>query len=141
MEEFNIREMTLLDYDNSINLWTNMAGIALSKADSKENIDNFLRRNPNLSYVIECGEEIVGTVMCGHDGRRGYIYHLAVTKEHRNKGLGYKLVDKCLTQLNQLGIEKCHSFVLKENELGLKFWEQIGFTKRNDIKSFSKDIS
>lgn len=137
--QFLVREMTLDDYYSVIELWRKTEGICLSEADSRENIEKFLKRNPQLSYVVEWQNNLLGTILCGHDGRRGYLHHLAVKKEYRNRGLGRQLVNKCLEQLALLKIHKCHLFVFKNNESGLKFWEHLCFNKRTDIEIVSKE--
>jgi len=135
-----IRKMNIEDYQEVINLWSKTQGVCISSADSKEHIKSFLKRNKDLSFVCELNQKIVGTIMCGHDGRRGYIYHLAVDESYRLKGIGKALVEKAIGQLKDHGIGKCHLFVVKNNENGKNFWSKIGFEKREDIEVFSKDI-
>ena len=134
--------MTAGDYDQMIDLWKHTPGIGLSIADSKENIYRFLSRNKDLNFVCENQEEhrIVGTILCGHDSRRGYIYHLAVDDAYRKQGIGKALTARSLEQLRLLGISKCHLFVYNDNELALKFYEGTGWKKRTTLEIFSKDI-
>ena len=118
MPEFAMREMKASDYQGIFTLWQDGEGIGLSNADSEANIQRFLARNPALSFVAVHNGRIVGAILCGHDGRRGYIYHLFVAKPHRNKGIGRRLVTKSLERLKEEGIDKCHLFVFARNELG-----------------------
>ena len=136
----NIRLMTIEDYDKIYDLWENALGVGLSEADERNAIYNFLERNKGLSFVSESDNEIIGTILCGHDGRRGYIYHLAVKENQRFKGIGRQLVQKALDALKQVGILKCHIFVFENNELGKGFWSGNGWKLRADIAIFSKNI-
>jgi putative acetyltransferase len=138
MPEFTIREMKAGDYQEVFDLWQDGEGIGLSNADSEAKIHRFLERNPSLSFVAVHNGKIVGTILCGHDGRRGYIYHLFVADRHRNKGLGKRLVDKSLERLKAEGIDKCHLFVFTRNELGRNFWLNSGWTLREDLVVMSK---
>ncbi len=141
MSGFTIREMTILDYEVSYELLSITSGIRLNESDNKENIKIFLDRNPGMSFVSETGGKVIGTVLCGHDGRRGFIYHLAVDPAFRMKGVGKKLIDKAIKNLGKKGILRCHLFVVKDNELGQTFWNKTGWTKRNDILVFTKDLN
>ena len=125
-----IRAMTINYYEQMIALWEVSQGVELSNADSRENIASFLQRNPGLSFVACDGRQLVGTVLCGHDGRRGYLHHLAVSESHRYQGIGRKLVDHALAMLQQRAIDKCHIFVVKNNREAIAFWEQIGWKDR-----------
>ncbi|MHA7966308.1 GNAT family N-acetyltransferase [Paenibacillus sp. CAU 1782] len=134
-----IREMTIYDYEQMTDFWGEIEGLALSAADSKTNIEMYLDRNKGLSYVYEVESSIVGTILCGHDGRRGFIYHVAVKPEFRHKKIGQRLVDLCLSKLRDEGIDKCHIFVLDDNEGGNYFWSRSGWEKRSGFSVFSKD--
>ncbi len=135
-----IKNFTIEDYDAALKLWENDNNIGLSSADNKGSIENFLKRNPDLSKMAVCNDSIVGTLLCGHDGRRGYIYHLFVDKNIRRQGIGSKLVKACLNSLKEEGIQKCHLFVFDRNELGKKFWISTSWQNRSDITLFSKNI-
>ena len=138
---YSIREMTIADYDNIINIWKNTEGIGLSNADSKENIEAFLNKNKNLNLVCEnLNNEIIGTIMCGSDGRRAHIYHLLVVEKYRKQGIGQKLVSEIFMKLKNIGIEKSHIFVLKNNQIGNNFWQKNNWIKRDDINLYSKNI-
>lgn len=136
----NIRTMTIDDYNKVYDLWRNTPGVGLSEADERKKIDAFIQRNPGLCFVYEEGDAIVGTILCGNDGRRGYIHHLVVREDYRGKGLGKKLVQKCLDGLKQIDILKCHLFVFANNEIGKAFWSGTGWKQREDILIYSKNI-
>jgi putative acetyltransferase len=129
-----LRALTIADYEAVLRLWQDTEGIGLNESDSRENIAFFLARNPGLSRVAVCGAEIVGAVLCGHDGRRGYLHHLAVAKTHRKSGLGRKLVEDCLADLARQGIPKCNIFLFAANAAGEAFWKHNGWAKRADLQ-------
>ena len=133
-----IREMTIRDYDEVAGLWQNSQGVGLSDSDSREGVARFLERNPGLSFVARDGEHLVGVVLCGHDGRRGYIHHLAVSKSHRRQGLGRALVQRCLSALGRDGIGKCHIFVFAANGDAVTFWKNVGWTERVELIMMSQ---
>src|SRR5207247_6040820 len=97
----------------------------------------YLNRNPGLSFVAMNRDKFVGVLLAGHDGRRGYLQHMAVDKEYRNQGIGRQLVNTCLQALQAIGIEKCHLFVLKSNTSGADFWHHLGWALRDDVQMFS----
>lgn len=132
-----IREMTMDDYPAAYELWTEIEGMGLGEADSREAIAAFLDRNPGHSFVCIIDQQLVGTVLCGHDGRRGFLYHVAVSKHYRNRGIGRQLVDRALRSLKAAGITKCHLMVYADNLAGCRFWEKTGWLKRSDIILFS----
>lgn len=134
-----IREMTIIDYEQMIDLWNGIEGLALSNADSKENIDMYLNRNKGLSYIYEQDSKIIGTILCGHDGRRGFIYHVAVNPDYRKQRIGNKLVQASLEKLSKEGIDKCHIFVIEDNVVGNDFWTSTGWEKRNGFFVYSKN--
>ncbi|PKO06413.1 MAG: GNAT family N-acetyltransferase [Chloroflexi bacterium HGW-Chloroflexi-3] len=136
----NIRLMDMGDYPQLIDLWRNTENIGLSKADSPVNLDAFLQRNPGLSFVILDDDKIIGTLLGGHDGRRGAIYHLAVNKEYRYKGYGKALLNHCLAAFADIGIERCHIHVYADNQSGLDFWQKHGWFTRPELVLLSKDI-
>ena len=140
MNTIKYYEMTIADYDDTIELWKNSPGVALGQADSKQNIALFIERNPGLDFVARDGNKIVGAVLCGNDGRRGYLYHLAVAKEYRQLGIGKTLTEKVLNALKDQGIQKCHIFVIADNLEGLRFWQKTGWKKRDDIFVMSFDL-
>ena len=136
----NISEFSIESYDRVLSLWKSCEGVGLGDSDSEENILSFLKRNPGMSFVAEKNGELIGAVLAGHDGRRGYIHHLAVSKTHRKQGIGRALVERCLNRIKEAGILKCHMFLFKTNTNGQKFWESVGWSYRNDICVISKFI-
>ena len=129
-----LRKMKLEDYNNVYALWMSCAGMGLNNLDdSKEGIDKFLKRNPDTCFVAIDKDIIVGVIMVGNDGRRGYIYHTSVHPDYRKQGIGRKLVDTALDSLLKLGINKVALVVFDRNKAGNEFWEKMGFTTRNDL--------
>lgn len=135
-----IHEMSIRDYEKVYQLWERSENIGLSKADSHHGIETFLERNPGMSYVAWEDGKIVGTVLCGHDGRRGYIHHLMVHPDHRREGIGQSLVSRCMFALTRIGIQKCHLFVYEGNQGGIKFWESLGWTPRVELTMMSRQV-
>ena len=135
-----IREMAAQDYDEVLALWRASEGVGLSDADSEESIARYLDRNPGLSFVARDGEHLVGAVLCGHDGRRGYVHHLAVSEPHRRQGLGRTLVERCLSALRRAGIAKCHIFVFADHQATIAFWKSIGWTQRMELIMMSQYV-
>lgn len=130
----NIRLFKINDYDEVYDLWKNSVGVGLrSLDDSLEGIRRFLIRNPNTNYVALIDDKIVGVIMAGNDGRRGYIYHLTVKEDHRRKGIASNLVNKCLESLKVEGINKVALVVFSNNEIGNTFWHKLGFIQRDDL--------
>ena len=125
--ECSIRPMETEDYDLVIALWSATDGIVLTDTDEKRPMEAFLSRNPGLSLVAHCGDELVGAVLCSQDGRRGYMHHLAVRKEFRRHGIGSALVQECLFRLEHVGIRKCNVFIVPENQEAIEFWRHNGF--------------
>ncbi len=128
-----LSEMRPTDYDAVLTLWRNSPGVGLTPSDSPEAVQAFLARNPGLSLVARYAGRIVGAVLCGHDGRRGYLYHLAVAGAYRKQGVGRTLVDACLSRLAACGIQKATIFVYGHNEIGNRFWRRIGWKDRTDL--------
>lgn len=131
-------EMNIEDYDEIYQLWEISDQIGLSKADSHFGISKFLERNPGMSYVVRSKGEIIGSVLCGHDGRRGYIHHLMVHPDHRRQGIGRSLVGRCMYALTRIGIQKCHLFIFEDNEEGTAFWESLGWMPRVKLTMMSQ---
>lgn len=141
-EHIEIKSLEIDFYDEIISLWKKDINIRLSEADSKPNILRFIQRNPETCFVIIGNKKVVGTILCGHDGRRGYFHHLYLDEAYRSKGLGKKLVDMSIAKLKEMGIGKVHFFVAPDNINGQMFWEKMGFYKRTEkeLFVFSKDI-
>lgn len=127
MIEYKIRAMTIEDYEALVELWRRTDGIILGDTDEKEPMRGFLSRNPGLSLVAEVNDEVIGVVLCSHDGRRGYLHHVAVDKQYRRHGVASELVQECLSLLQREGIMKCNIFILEDNESGIAFWKDNGF--------------
>ena len=129
-----IRKMAIDDYDSVYALWKSCTGMGLNNLDdSEEGIDRFLRRNPNTCFVAEQDNRIIGAILAGHDGRRGYIYHTAVAMPYRKQGLACRLVNTTIGALKQEGINKAALVVFGRNADGNAFWEKLGFTIREDL--------
>ena len=121
------REFAIEDYDAALRLWQQVEGLEIAEGDEREGIAQFLVRNPGLSRVAADGSTIVGVVMCGHDGRRGHIYHLAVDPAYRRYGVGSRLVQECLGALRQLGVVRAIILVADYNHGGAEFWKRAGW--------------
>jgi N-acetylglutamate synthase len=134
------QEMTLKDYDEVYSLWLSTPGLGLTKSDSREGIELFLKKNPGLSFVARDGDKLVGAALCGNDGRRGYLHHMAVDPHYRRQGIGKSLVDCCMEKLRLAKITKCHLFVYIDNEIGQSFWQKTGWKKRGELFLYSKEI-
>ena len=129
----SVRTMIAQDYDAVMAVWRAAEGVGLSSTDSPEGFVRFLDRNPGLSFVAVDAGDIVAGVLCGHDGRRGYIHHLAVRPEQRRRGMASMLVRRCLEELASQGIDKCHLFVFADNEPAIAFWREGGWIQRVDL--------
>lgn len=137
-----IRMMAISDYEKVYELWTNTAGMGMrSLDDSKEGIAKFLKRNPTTNFVAIIDDTIIGIILSGHDGRRGYIYHTAVDIKYRENGIGKSLVNKALEALEKEGINKVALVVFKNNDIGNAFWNEIGFEERVDLNYRNKSIN
>ena len=129
-----IRKMTIQDYEKVYELWMSCKNMGFNDIDdSKEGVARFLERNPSTSFVAFENENLVGIILGGHDGRRGYIYHLSVNENYRKNGIGSSLVKNCLEAFKQEKISKVALLVFKYNEVGNSFWEKQGFVLREDI--------
>lgn len=129
-----LKLLTIEDYDKVYRLWTNTKGMGMrSLDDSLEGIDRFLKRNPSTNFIMQEGNKVIGVILCGHDGRRGCIYHAAVDPEYRNKGIGRKLVNSVIEALKKEKINKVALVVFDSNDLGNKFWQSLGFARRDDL--------
>jgi N-acetylglutamate synthase len=122
---------------DAIALWQRSPGVGLSEADRPERLAIYVARNPGSSFVAIDGDELIGTVLCGHDGRRGLIHHLVVAPSHQRRGLARSLLRASLQALRQAHIDKCHLLVFKTNEPGLAFWRAVGADERVSLALFS----
>ena len=121
------REFCVDDYDPALELWRSVEGLEVAEGDDREGVAQFIARNPGLSRVAVDGTRVVGVVMCGHDGRRGHIYHLAVNPEYRRYGVGKRLVQECLDRLRQVGVVRAIILVADDNPGGAEFWKRAGW--------------
>lgn len=138
----SIRAMTIDDYPQVYALWAATPGLSLNAADSRDNIARVLARNPGFSFVAERGGgELGGALLCGHDGRRGCLYHLAVGAACRRAGIGRALVAASIARLKEAGVERCHLFVNLDNPEGASFWQRAGFTRQDDVDFYARDTS
>ena len=132
-----IREMTIDDYDEVFAMWQVTSKRALSKADDREQMERYLKHNKGMSQVAVIDGKIVGTVLAGHDGRRGFIHHMAVLPEYRRKRIGHALAHKAVEMIKSPRREKTHIFCYQNNETGQSFWRDFGFEKRDDVFVYS----
>ena len=132
-----IREMEISDYDSVINLWRQTENLSLRDADSKQSIESYLNRNSGLSFVALSGDKIIGAVLVGTDGRRGYLQHLAVSSEFRGQKIGKVLVEKSVDSLAAIGVSKMHLFVHSNNVNAQEFYEKLGWFPRDEIRMYS----
>ena len=138
--DFDIREMTVEDYDEALALWKATEEIDLSAGDDREGVALCLDRNAGFSFVARADKKLIGAALCGHDGRRGYLYHLAVVRQYRNKGIGRALVDRCLSALGKAGIRKCNIFLYSHNHGAKAFWKRGGWASIPELDMMQKVI-
>ncbi len=137
-----IRIMKESDYDQVYKLWQRIQGLGIrSIDDSKEYIIRFVKRNPTTSFVAVENDSIVGTLLCGHDGRRGCFYHVCVEPPYRKRGLATQMAEKALEALKQEGINKVNLMAFIKNELGNQFWQEKGWHMRDDINLYEYNLN
>ncbi len=134
-----IRCMKIEDYDEIFDMWQITSRRALDSADSRENISRYLTRNPGMSMVAVADGKIVGTVLAGHDGRVGFIHHMAVHPDYRRKHIGKMLAGEAMNRIAADGIEKMQIYCYIDNAMGQSFWNSLGFNKTDNIL-FYKDL-
>ncbi|MCQ2498412.1 MAG: GNAT family N-acetyltransferase [Lachnospiraceae bacterium] len=135
--EYEVRTMTIEDYPKVKELWMTIKGFAIrSIDDSREGVERFLRRNPTTSVVAVSNGEVIGAILCGHDGRRGCLYHVCVREDSRLHGIGKNMVIKCMNELKKEKISKVSLIAFSTNDIGNAFWKQIGWTKREDLNYY-----
>lgn len=139
--KFAVRELEMTDYDSVLTLWRSVKGLSVGESDSRENTERYLQRNPGFSFTVWLGDRLIGAVLCGHDGRRGFLHHLAVVPEYRNQGVARRLIEQCLTVLSNHGIHRCHVFVLRGNDDGREFWRRMRWKDREDIAVMTREIA
>src|SRR6266487_5131913 len=121
------REFSIDDFDAALELWQRVEGLEIAEGDDRESVAQFLTRNPGLSRVAIDGSATVGVALCGHDGRRGHIYHLAADPAYQGRGLGKRLLDECLEGLRRTGVKRAIIMVADDNPRGRKFWKCCGW--------------
>jgi len=131
--DLEIRSFESSDIPDALALWRTADGVVVREADQPGPIRDYLRRHAASSFVAIAGSRVIGTVLCGHDGRRGYLYHLAVERAHRGRGVGRALATRALDALRREGIEKCHLMVVTENADARAFWSALGWQLRSDV--------
>ncbi len=137
MDGITIRSMTIEDYDGVYALWMTIKGFAIrSVDDAREGVERFLSRNPGISVAAVKDGEIVGSILCGHDGRRGCLYHVCVREDCRMQGIGKSMVVYCMDALEREHISKVSLIAFTKNDIGNAFWKGIGWTKREDLNYY-----
>ena len=131
------RVMQASDFDQASDLWRHCDGVGLRDSDSQAGLEAYFARNPGLSFVAELDGAIVGSLLAGHDGRRGYLQHLAVADAHRRRGIGSRLLELGIAALAAEGIDKTHVHVFGDNQGGREFWDRRGWQQRNEIQLYS----
>ncbi len=126
-DNIDTREFSISDYDGALQVWQRVEGLEIAEGDDREGVAQFLARNSGLSRVAVDGSAIVGVALCGHDGRRGHIYHLAVDPAYQGRGLGKRLLDECLDGLRRAGIQRVIILVAEDNQRGAEFWKRCGW--------------
>ena len=137
MSDFTVKTMTIEDYPGVKDLWMSIKGFAIrSIDDSREGVERFIKRNPTTSVVAIMDGQIVGAILCGHDGRRGCLYHVCVREDCRLHGIGKAMVVHCMNALKEEKISKVSLIAFSTNDIGNAFWKQIGWTKREDLNYY-----
>jgi ribosomal protein S18 acetylase RimI-like enzyme len=135
--DFQIRTMKMEDYDEVSSVWAEIHNFRIrSIDDSREGVERFLRRNPTTSMVAVCEGRIVGAILCGHDGRRGCLYHVCVKEEYRNHGIGRAMAQSCMRALVAEKINVVSLIAFKENTVGNHFWHDVGWNFREDLNYY-----
>jgi ribosomal protein S18 acetylase RimI-like enzyme len=139
-DNIKTREFSISDYDAALGLWQRVEGLEIAEGDDRDSVAQFLARNPGLSKVAIDGTAIVGVALCGHDGRRGYIYHLAVEPAYQGRGLGNRLLDECLAGLRRTGVKRVLIMVAEGNARGRRFWKRCGWEEIPGAISMGIDV-
>jgi len=135
-----IRIMEVMDIPSSIELWKNMKGLAIRGSDNIRDLSEHVKMNPKHNFVAMSDDQLIGTVLGGFDGRRGYIYHLAVHQDFRRKNIAKELMERCFQSFREINVTKCHMMVLKDNTEAQEFYARIGCELRNEILVYSKTL-
>ena len=140
-ELIEIREFLPSDYDAVMELWRASEGVTIRDVDQREPLSAYLVQHRGLSFVAVDAGRVVGSTLCGTDGRRGYLQHVAVAKSYRRQGIATALVERSVDALAERGIDKCHLMVIAENRAAREFWSRIGWKDRSDIRLMSHTAS
>jgi ribosomal protein S18 acetylase RimI-like enzyme len=138
---YRVEKAQLTDMGLMLDLWKATPGLGVGKGDGEDSLRDFMQRNPSTCLVLRVSEGIVGTVLGGFDGRRGYIYHLAVHPDYQAKGYGKVLLNQVISELKSLGALKIHLFVFSDNQPATEFYRHLGWELRQDIQVFSWDAT
>jgi ribosomal protein S18 acetylase RimI-like enzyme len=139
-DEIEYRPLTSLDYDQVVALWRGCEGVEVAEGDDRESFTRFLERNPGLSHGAIHAGAIVGATLCGHDGRRGLVYHLAVAPEYRGQGVAKTILEMGVSGLRVDGIQRVIILVEEDNSLGMGFWKSQGFERIAGALTLGRDI-
>ena len=132
MNDVQIAPMREEDYDDVRALWMTIRGFGIRALDdSREDVARFIRRNPTTSVVARADGRIVGSILCGSDGRQGALYHVCVARAYRRRGIGTRMVGYCMERLREMGINKVALIAFANNDAGNAFWRQIGWKPCN----------
>ncbi len=140
--DIHIRPMTMEDYEEVFDMWQSISGFGIRTVDdSKEGIARFIQRNPGLSVVAVHEGRIIGGILCGHDGRRGCLYHVCVRVEYRMLGIGQQMVAVCREALRKEGVNKINLIAFRSNAVGNKFWQKLKWKFREDCNYYEANLN
>jgi len=135
-----VRLMEVADIPASLELWKHMEGLSIRGSDNIRDLSDHVGKNPGHNFVAMYGDRLIGTVLGGFDGRRGYIYHLAVHEDFRKQNIGKELMERCFQSFRDIRVTKCHMMVLSNNTEAQEFYKRIGCEKRDEIIVYSKTL-
>ncbi len=139
---YKIKPLSLNRYDELIEFWKANKGTYVGDDDKYERLKSYLKRNPKLSFMVLDKNKIIGTIKSGHDGRRGYLHHLAVDDKYRKQGIARELVKLCLEKMSKSGIHEFRAFVFDDNAEAASFWKRYGFKEQKyNYRTFEKNYS
>lgn len=139
-DNIQTREFRIEDYEAALDLWKRVEGLEIAEGDAKHEVKYFIDHNPGLSRVVVDGSAIVGVALCGHDGRRGHIYHLAIDPEYQRLGLASRLTNECLDGLRKTGVTRAIILVASDNPQGLAFWRRSGWEEVDGAIAMGIDL-
>ncbi len=139
-DELVVRPMESRDLPGVLQLWERTEGISHDASEGVGALERFLRRNPGLSAVARHGGEVVGAVLCGHDGRRAYLARMAVAPDHRRRGLGRQMVQLCLEALRHEGIDRCNLLIYDDNQAARDFWARLGWELNDSVRFMTRKL-